>query len=247
MENYTAQIKACVTRRNDYDAFAHCLPICILTGKHDALRAMWRMLGGAKLLDDGKNGRCSLASYVNRLRNDGQVLAECCRVMSEVMIALLKREKEFWNGKSDEGKKEVHKSYVEKTLANFREVIGVMHSMFWSWNSEILEVAAAGAGSDAAGLNEVFYSLLNDIGDVQERKMKLHDFPSYEVGKEAARPAFGISGHTKEDDEHTADSDSDTTSDEDEEGGDGEEKKAASGPLQMPKLIEAQCKAYSER
>jgi len=244
VESYAAQVKACVTRRNDFDAFSHCLPISILTGKQEALRAMWRMLGGAKLSDDGKTGRCSLASYVNRLRNDGQVLAECCRVMSDLMIALLKREKEFWNGKSDEGGKEAHKSSVLKTLANFREVLGVVHSMFWSWNSEILEVAAAGAGSDAAGLNDVFYSLLNDIGDVQERRMKLNEFPSYEVGKDPVRPAFGMYG--KEAAEEETDTDSEATTEEDEEDGDGDEKKAASGPLQMPKLNETQCKAYSE-
>ena len=95
IDSFREGVKEAVTRRNDFNAFGLCLPICLLAGKTEALRDMWRMLGGAKLTEDSKETtRCGPAAYMNRLRNDGQVLADCCRNTNEIVLALVKAEKE---------------------------------------------------------------------------------------------------------------------------------------------------------
>ncbi|GMH79981.1 hypothetical protein TL16_g08348 [Triparma laevis f. inornata] len=245
-------VKEAVTRRNDFNAFGFCLPICLLTGKKEALRDMWRMLGGAKLTEDSKEtSRCGLAAYMNRLRNDSQVLADCCRNANEIMLALVKAEKEFWAGNSDDvSKKTAHKAHVEKVLQNVKEIVTVINSMFWSWNVEILELAAAGAGSDAAGLNDVFYALLNDIGDVTERRMKISEFPTYEADDAPTTPSPNRVARKLYDDSDSDSDDSDSDSDDEDhhnkENNNTTQTPTKSGPLIMPKLDEAQTKAYAE-
>ncbi|GMH92045.1 hypothetical protein TrVE_jg2776 [Triparma verrucosa] len=249
IDSFREGVKEAVTRRNDFNAFGLCLPICLLAGKTEALRDMWRMLGGAKLTEDSKETtRCGPAAYMNRLRNDGQVLADCCRNTNEIVLALVKAEKEFWaTATNDMSKKTEHKAHVEKVLQDVKEIATVMHSMFWSWNVEILELAAAGAGSDAAGLNDVFYSLLNDIGDVTERRMKMSEFPTYEA--EEVEPMSPKLNKKLFEESDSDDSDSDSDSDASTQHKDKDKDKTTpvkEAPFVMPKLDDSKCKAYAE-
>ena len=71
---------------------------------------------------------------------------------------MVKSEKEYWASDStggDDKKRQHHKSHVMETLAGISNLVLCLQSMFWNWHNDIVELAAAEAGSDAAGLSEV--------------------------------------------------------------------------------------------
>ena len=175
-----------------------------------------------------ESSKCGTAALLNRLRNDGSVLGDACKYLGEFVLSLAKMDKEWWNKKFDAQKtNEEHKIVMEGQLASFVNLVKVLHSMFWSWDVKVLELAAAEAGSDASGLDDVFYHLLNEVGDVAGRKMRLPNFPSYKPEEKEglgglARLSKGGEYNDGDDTSSSSESDSDENEEEEEEeGGEG--------------------------
>lgn len=245
LDKLRKDVREAVAKRDDFRTFSRCLPICLLCGKKGALRDIWRMLCGNELALDAKvpgkqSSKCGTSAFLNLVRNDGSTMADACRYLNEMMMSLLRSEKDFFTkpeNLKDEKKREEHKSHVQGTLDAIGDMVAALQSMFWNWNIKILELAAAEAGSDAAGLDDVFHHLLGEVGDVASRKMRMTNFPPYELVVDSGDSFANVPPRQKNE---SADSSASSDLDSD------EEIAPDRAPPSMPKLNETACRAYAE-
>jgi hypothetical protein len=269
----TSNVVDSVQKRDDYTAFQNGLCLALLRGNDGSLRDFWRMLCGIDVdrasAGEKRGIQCGVVPLLNRLKTEGDILYDCCKHVNDAVLEMYKHEKEFWNKRKDvAGKQKAaggaeqneekillhHKGHVDGVLANTTSFVGAVQNMFWSWYTDVINLTNSEIYSDANGLSDVLRSLMNEVGDVGERKMKVGRFPSYD-SPIAAPAAADDSSEDEDTDSSDSDSDSDDSSDDSEAEKAPKKKKPTKVKKQkkpvntedtIPRLIEAEIKSFSE-